>query len=199
MSNSNLSIATLVGSRICHDLISPVGAIHNGIELIAMDGPLDSPELELISDSVANATARIKFFRIAFGIASGEHVLGTPEVAGIVRSAFGEGRHQARWSATGDLPRAVVQGVFLAILCIETGLPIGGEITVANDDDAFAIIGTGPRITCAPELWEPLKEARAPTGLRPEHVQFALLALASAELGRPLLIEASETEISIRF
>ena len=61
------ALAQLVGSRICHDLISPVGAIGNGLELLAMAGgrtmPGGSAELELISDSVVQANARIRFFR----------------------------------------------------------------------------------------------------------------------------------------
>jgi len=96
--NSTLSIASLVGSRICHDLISPVGAINNGIELLSMGGPLDSPEMALISDSVTNASARIKFFRVAFGVASPEQVLGTPEVKAIAEGQYAEGRLRAQWA-----------------------------------------------------------------------------------------------------
>ena len=91
MTHTPLSLATLVGSRICHDLISPVGAIGNGVELIAMGGPINTPELTLISDSVANASARIKFFRIAFGVASPEQTLGAPSVKAIVEDTYAEG------------------------------------------------------------------------------------------------------------
>ena len=57
-------IAALVGSRICHDLISPIGAIGNGVELIGLTENTSSPELALISESVDNANARIRFFRV---------------------------------------------------------------------------------------------------------------------------------------
>ncbi|WP_322865918.1 histidine phosphotransferase family protein [Aquicoccus sp. G2-2] len=132
-------------------------------------------------------------------MASQEHVLGAPEIAGVVRGAFGVGRHKAQWQATGDLQRATVQAVFLALLCIETALPLGGDITVQNDGDEFQIRGTGPRIGYDPALWGALKQGRAPDALCPALVQFALLALASAELGRPLAIGTSETHISITF
>jgi histidine phosphotransferase ChpT len=62
-------IAALIASRICHDLISPIGAIGNGMELMALSSGQEqsSPELDLISQSVENANARIRFFRIAYG------------------------------------------------------------------------------------------------------------------------------------
>jgi histidine phosphotransferase ChpT len=61
-------IAALIASRICHDLISPIGAIGNGMELMALSSGQEqsSPELDLISQSVENANARIRFFRIGF-------------------------------------------------------------------------------------------------------------------------------------
>ena len=59
----------LLGSRICHDLISPLSAIGNGIELLTLSG-VDAPsEIALISESVDNANTRIRFFRVAFGAA----------------------------------------------------------------------------------------------------------------------------------
>ena len=70
MGQNKLNIAALIGSRICHDLISPIGAINNGLELLEMTGTSSGPEMELISESVGNASARIRFFRIAYGAAS---------------------------------------------------------------------------------------------------------------------------------
>ena len=62
-------LTALVGSRICHDLISPLGAIGNGLELLQLSGLPQGPEWALIAESVENASARIRFFRIAYGAA----------------------------------------------------------------------------------------------------------------------------------
>ena len=67
MSQNNVNIGALIGSRICHDLISPIGAINNGLELLSMSDERDGPEFDLITESVGNASARIRFFRIAYG------------------------------------------------------------------------------------------------------------------------------------
>lgn len=197
--NSTLSIASLVGSRICHDLISPVGAINNGLELLSMGGPLDSPEMSLISDSVTNASARIKFFRVAFGVASPEQVLGTPEVKAVAEGHYAEGRLSAEWQATGDVARADVQAAFLSMLCIESALPLGGVMTVANDGDRWTISGTGKRVTCEPELWDALAEGRAPATLAPAQVQFGLLPMALDEFPRKIAVTHSEDRVTISY
>ena len=67
MTQDAIELNDLIGSRICHDLISPLGAIGNGVELLTMSGMTEVPEMTLISESVENANARIRFFRIAFG------------------------------------------------------------------------------------------------------------------------------------
>lgn len=199
MAHSTLSIASLVGSRICHDLISPVGAINNGIELISMGGPIDTPELSLINESVNNASSRIKFFRIAFGAAAGEQMMGAAEVARIAREAFDSGRHSVDWQAAGDLPRPDVQAIFLAILCAESALPRGGEITVMRAGQGMKISATGPRLAFDTALWGPLAKGAAPEELRPAHVQFALLPLALEAIGRKIAITERPEQIEIAF
>lgn len=199
MTHPNLSIATLVGSRICHDLISPVGAISNGVELIGMGGPLDTPELALISESVANAASRIKFFRIAFGAARGEQMMGAPEVAKIAADAFSSGRTKVDWQARGDIARPVVQAIFLAILCAETALPRGGTITVSRDGGGNRIVAQGERIARDPALWDPLAAGKSPEDLRPADVQFALLPLVLAGFERTLSLSETKAGLEIAF
>lgn len=198
MPHPDLTLAALVGSRICHDLISPVGAIHNGLELIAMGGPIATPELRLISDSVDNASARIKFFRVAFGMTSAEQMIGAPEIGAVIHGIYGEGRHNADWQGTGDVPRAEVQAIYLAMLCLETALPQGGLITVTGHAGAWALAATGPRIALTPDARTAL-DGNMPTGLRPAHVQYALLPLCLAEAGKTARIEQSDDALTLSF
>ena len=68
MTQSQQMLANLIGSRICHDLISPIGAIHNGIKLLILTAQDHSdPEVSLIADSCKTAPDLIKFFLITFG------------------------------------------------------------------------------------------------------------------------------------
>jgi hypothetical protein len=61
-------LAALLCSRVCHDVISPVGAINNGLELLD-EGGADEDAMHLIRTSARNASARLQFARIAFGAA----------------------------------------------------------------------------------------------------------------------------------
>ncbi|HMR60143.1 MAG TPA: histidine phosphotransferase, partial [Amaricoccus sp.] len=60
-------LSALVSARLCHDLISPMGAIRNGMELLQMaPGEAQSPEHALIADSLETALAKLRYFRLAF-------------------------------------------------------------------------------------------------------------------------------------
>ena len=98
-------LAALVGSRICHDLISPLGAIGNGVELLGMTGVPDGPEMDLIAESVGNANARIRFFRIAFGAAAADQRIGAGRNRLDPRGRSRDGRIAYRWQAEGDVER----------------------------------------------------------------------------------------------
>ncbi|MCL4674724.1 MAG: hypothetical protein KJZ59_01530, partial [Pararhodobacter sp.] len=62
------ALAAMIGSRLCHDLVSPLGAIGNGVELLQMT-QAPTPELDLVSEAVKTAQSRIRLFRLAFGVA----------------------------------------------------------------------------------------------------------------------------------
>ena len=69
MKHDPLHLATLIGSRICHDLASPIGAVKNGLELLHLSSENSTgPEICLIEESSDNAIGRVNFFRIAFGM-----------------------------------------------------------------------------------------------------------------------------------
>lgn len=134
-------LASLVGSRICHDLISPIGAIGNGVELLTMSGGGPrSPELSLIADSVQSTNARIRFFRLAYGAASKNHLISQG------------GRLSYHWSPAEDVSRQDVRIVFLLIQCFETALPLGGHVDIELNHGRWTACGSGPRVTVDPAL-----------------------------------------------
>ena len=73
MTDSSIDLASLLCSRLCHDLLSPVGALNNGIELLAdeTDPQMRQQCLDLLSDSARTTANKLKFFRLAFGAAGG--------------------------------------------------------------------------------------------------------------------------------
>jgi histidine phosphotransferase ChpT len=190
--------SALIGSRICHDLVNPIGAIGNGVELMMMDGTAKGPELALIAESVASANARLRFFRIAFG-ASGDQRIARSDVLSILSDVTQGGRLRIDWTSTADLARSEVRLAFLAIQCFETVMPYGGTLTVEQSADQWQVAARSSRFKVDEGLWAGLSLPRLDADVSPAHVQFALLPLGVATLQRQLASERTETEIRLRF
>ncbi|MFY2826603.1 histidine phosphotransferase family protein [Ruegeria sp. MALMAid1280] len=198
MSDTTVNMAELIGSRICHDLISPIGAITNGLELLEMVGGTQGPEMELISGSVGSAGARIRFFRVAFGSAS-DQPLGRAEVSELLKDVERAGRVRVNWHLTEAVPRNQVKLAFLALMCCESAMPFGGEVTIANTGETWTVTGSADKLNLDNDLWKSLPLGRFANKVTPAQVQFALLPETAASMGRRVAAETTSTRIVIRF
>ena len=192
-------IAALVGSRICHDLISPIGAIGNGVELIGLTDSTQGPEMALISESVENANARIRFFRVAYGAAGSDQVVGRTEILSILSANAKSGRFTYYWQIDEDLPRRDVRIAFLLLQCFETALPTGGDITVTREDGTWTLMAQGDRLQFEADLWESITKPRLGYAHSAAQVQFALLPTVLQEARRQIAISSDETQIKAKF
>lgn len=196
----NADLAALIGARICHDLISPIGAIGNGVELLTMSAPAGaSPELDLIAESVRNANARIRFFRIAYGAASKDHIIGRQEVISVLTATAQGGRFTYFWKIEADQSRQLVRIAFLLLQCLETAMPLGGEILVVKDGEQYVITGSGPRLIIDTVLWDSLTNPNVQFDHKAAQVQFALVPSVIADAGRELTISHDAHSITVRF
>lgn len=191
-------LAALIASRICHDLISPIGAIGNGVELLGIEIP-DRPELALLSESAANANARIRFFRISFGAAGPDQRIARAEVATILADLTKGGRVAYDWTSPPELSRREVRLVLLLLQCLETALAYGGRVRIALEAGRWHLTAEAPRLKADPELWALLTGSPVPGSLAAAQVQFALVPAALAALGRSLAIDQSPVSIRLRF
>ena len=104
----DLTLAELLCSRLCHDLIGPVTAVAHGIEFLADDDPsMRQQALDLMGKSAAQGAARLQFYRCAFGQAAGAgESIPRAEVAGLVAGLLQGGKVEVAWGAgTGDPSR----------------------------------------------------------------------------------------------
>jgi len=198
MSENSVNLAALIASRICHDLISPIGAINNGLELLGMSGDLGGPELELIADSVGNANARIRFFRVAYGSASDQQ-MGRAEVVSILEDMCRGARLQYQWSPLDACNRREVRLAFLALQCLETALPYGGKAKVFCADGKWTVIGEATKINVDDDLWARISGGQSRATVTPALVQFAMLPEVAKEMGRTVRVEQSLDKITINF
>lgn len=199
MGHSTHNLAALIGSRICHDLISPIGAITNGLELMQMSGAALTPEIALISDSVENANARIRFFRVAYGMASEQQMMGRAEIVSILKAMAQGARVSFHWGPLEDLPRQEVRLAFLALQCFETAMPYGGRIGLSRESGLWAISGSADKMRDATALWAALEGTDQGIDVSPAEVQFALLPVLLDEVGRRISLRITENDILMRF
>jgi histidine phosphotransferase ChpT len=195
-------LAQLLGSRLCHDLVSPLGAIGNGVELLEMSpefpGIGASPELMLIAESVAAARARIQLFRVAFGQAQGDQRVSRASLAQLLDGFSGQGRLRVQLEAEGDFARVELRMIMLAMMCLESALPWGGAVTVVHDGGRWRLVGQADRVKQDPALWAWLGggDPRTPA---PSEVHFALLAQALADANRQPAWDMDEKGAEIAF
>ncbi len=129
---SDLELAALISSKICHDVINPVGAIHNGLEILDEDENADAQKyaLEMIRNVTAQASARLQFARFAFGAAGSAGAmidLGMAEQ--ITRGFVGQQKHKLKWQGQpGYMAKDRVKLLLNLIALSMTALPRGGEI-----------------------------------------------------------------------
>lgn len=177
-------IAGLVGARICHDLISPIGAISNGVELLTLTETAVTPELQLINDSVAGASAKVKFLRVAFGYASAEQTMGPAEIRTILKEAEAGRRLRYDWTLEEAATRSEVRCAFLGLLCLQSAMPMGGTVTIQSSGGVWTLFGQTETLKMESGLWSALVGQGAFDDLSPSDVHFALLPHAARDLGR---------------
>ncbi|GLQ36041.1 histidine phosphotransferase [Amylibacter marinus] len=191
----NSDIASLITSRICHDLVNPLGAINNGLELMELSGTPMSEEYMLLCDSVKNANARVNFFRVAFGPAHSQ-AMSSAQVHTLVEDMFLSGRCRVKLNITGEHPREQIKMLFLIIQCCENALPRGGDISAAHMDGKWRVRARGARIQRVNTLWDHL-EMGADSDISAADIHFAIAREYLEYTGAQLAVEFHETEVSI--
>jgi len=190
-------LGALIGSRICHDLNNPLGAIGNGLELMELAGHKAGPEVALIAQSVAAAKARLQFLRVAFGAAAPAHRMGGADVATIVAEHFAGGRTRLDWPALSELGRDEAKLAFLALMCLETALPFGGRIAVWHSAEGWRMEGRATRLRQLGALWDVAAGTAAPAGIGAPLVQFALLPEAARQVRRQVIVTQDTGKITL--
>ena len=160
-----VDLASLLCSRLCHDLLSPVGALNNGIELLADEQDPEMRErcLELLAESARASANKLKFFRLAFGAAGGfGDAIDTREARSALEGLFGaERRIELGWMVSDDkLSKGAVKLLLNLALLAGDALVRGGRLDVGAEAKQgvieLVIRAEGPRILLDPNLRETL-------------------------------------------
>lgn len=190
---SALELASLLASRLCHDLISPVGAINNAMELYE-EGLGDEEALGLIRMSAANASARLQFARLAYGTAgSAGDSLSLAEAEKLARNYLGNDKTDLRWQANMlYLPKDKAKFLLNMVVLAAAAIPRGGQISVLIEEKygkprfLLHVEGAILRLPAAfAEIYEGRIEKQAVSA---HNIQFYWIILLSAQNAMPLAI-----------
>ncbi|WP_070156471.1 histidine phosphotransferase family protein [Sphingobium phenoxybenzoativorans] len=161
MTDPNMEFAALLCSRLCHDLLSPVGALNNGLELMAdeTDPEMRQRCLDLLGDSARTSANKLKFFRLAFGSAGG---YGDSVPAHEARTAIegmyaAAGRVTVNWMVAEEALAKLPAKILLNLALIAgDALVRGGQLDIGAEhrDSVVEIVvrAEGPKIVLDPEL-----------------------------------------------
>ena len=199
-----VDLASLLCSRLCHDLMSPVGALNNGIELLADETDPDMREkcLELLADSARASANKLKFFRLAFGAAGGfGDSVDTHEAQAALEGLFGaERRIEVGWVVTdGKLPKGAVKLLLNLALLAGDALVRGGRLDVgAESGDGeieLAVRAEGPRILLDPALRETLEKGATGNTVEPRAAGAWLAHSLAAEAGGSIQLSEPSSDV----
>jgi len=170
MTMNSVELASLLCSRLCHDLLSPVGALNNGIELLADEQDPDMRErcLELLAESARATANKLKFFRLAFGAGGGfGDEIDTREARTALEGLYGaDKRTELGWMVADDkLPKGAVKLLLNLAMIAGDALVRGGRLDVGaerrNGALEMVIRAEGPRILLDPKLRETIAEGHS--------------------------------------
>jgi histidine phosphotransferase ChpT len=202
-----VDFASLLCSRLCHDLMSPVGALNNGIELMAdeQDPEMRDRCVELLADSARATANKLKFFRLAFGAGGGfGDLIDANEARVALEGIFGaERRIELGWMVADEkLSKGAMKLLLNLALIAGDALVRGGRLDIGaettSDGLEIAIRGEGPRVMLDAGLREMLTNGAPGDGNIEPRAAGAWLAKAlAAEAGGTIQLSEPAPEILI--
>jgi len=203
---TDLDLVAYLSSRLCHDLVGPIGALGNGVEILAEE---EDPEMreqagQLLAASVSEATRRLQYFRMAFGALGGlSDRVGTDNVRRTAEAFFEQGRIKLVWPTdaglTPDLSKNAAKLVLNLLLVAQTTLPRGGELRLQADSSGLAVAATGVGARIEPDIEKSLTgDPEAELDSHTAIPRYA--ALLAGALGGKVLVAAPATgQVELRY
>ena len=206
MSRSNaaldpVALSALLASRLCHDLINPVGALGSGLEVLddaAMDQSMRDAAIDLIRSGGEKSIALLKYARLAYG-AAGSHGAEIPfeEAEAMLRDLYRWSKATLDWRiAPGLAAKEKVKTVLILGHAASDCAPRGGVVAVSGGGGEFLVEATGPRLILQDDLVAAL--AGRTDDIKPKFAPAYVAGLMARESGGDIVASAEETKIAFR-
>jgi histidine phosphotransferase ChpT len=198
-------LASHVAAKLCHDFISPSGAIVSGLDLLKDPSAQDMREeaMSLIESSARKMVSIVHFARVAFGAATTSERFDAGELKTVLQGVFDHMRAELDWSVDVQVFEKHEARALLNLAYLGGGaLPTGGQATVVarRDEDALrlAVESRGPRARLKPETFTGLKGEQLTDGLAGQWIQAYWLSQVVADAKGTLEVETDQDLVNIR-
>ena len=207
MAENDVDLAALLCSRLCHDLLSPVGAMNNGLELLAdeHDPEMRKRCMDLLAESAKSAADKLKFFRLAFGAAGGFGSEVDPAEARAVVEPLvtATKRTELVWSVPNALmPKRAVKVLLNLVLIANDALVRGGKLHVGAElrdgEQEIVIHADGPRVIFDETVRDTLEGKMAASQIDSRTAAAWMVhSLCAQNGGNVQIAKPSETELIV--
>ncbi|MET0182822.1 MAG: histidine phosphotransferase family protein [Caulobacterales bacterium] len=192
-------LAALVASKVCHDLVEPMNAIIQGLELLKdSDAATREDAMALVDQGVAKAWAKLDFFRFAVAGALVEGDGELEEARQTAERLFGALRPEFVWTAPSvTLPKAATRVVVNLLLIANECLPRGGKVELTANGAEVTVIATGPRAALRPATAAALRGETPSDGYSGPVVQPLLTGIFARQAGVEIVSRESDERVEL--
>lgn len=195
MTASTVDFASLLCSRLCHDLLSPVGALNNGLELMADETDPDMRQrcFELLEQSARTSANKLKFFRLAFGSAGGYgETITMQEARSAIEGIINERTALGWLIESPDLPKLPVKVMLNLALVAVDAMVRGGQLDIGAERNAdgieIVVRGAGDKIVVDPDIQSALQGAIADDDISARTAAAAMTHKLATQAGGQLMV-----------
>ena len=204
----DLKASQFLCSRICHDLIGPVGAVNSGMELLSDGDVSDDEALSLVADSATQVIRRLEYYRIAFGMGGGTGPRALSEARRLAANLVANGKVALDWTdeetegVDGKVCSGGVKLVMNLVLLALDSLPRGGTIAVRMADLSngigVAVIGSGICVRLKDGISSALSEDVSDDAMSAHTIVAFFAQQLAASLGQRIEV-SDEEDGEVRF
>ncbi len=202
----DIMILRLACSKLCHDLISPVSAVNNGLELVGDSMAGDVEAMDLITSSARAAADRLQYYRVAFGFSGGSGQ-SLNALQALLKPFVADAKCQSSWTVDPSVAQSVLsidaaQIVLNAIAATLDCLPRSGDVRVAltsaGDQLLTLVIDVeGPSVRIRDELRDALTSPMGEIELTVRGVHGILLRQVAARVGSKVVLSAGDGQVAL--
>ncbi len=195
------ALAALLCSRVCHDLINPVGMVNTGLEVLDDESNTDmhADAIDLIRNASRQANAKLNFLRDAFGAAgSAPGIFPLEDLQKKTMDMYADSKATLKWELSVDgLEKSKARLLMNMVMIAVNAIPRGGDVVISGEETQLKLVATGRRAGLKPEIEKALNGKTPEDGFDGRSIQPFYAGMIARELGGTITHTADEDSVTL--